>query len=188
MSWRCPQTYSEACDSIVRGWCFKSVQLGLVGESIGVLSDAGRYLPNVQRDRMAGEIIASNRLQHQRYMAKGRCYEADDVVYFATGDGRALAYVTRGGCVAVNANCRRDVRLRIALARVMPALQSLGKRNAAKPAVATGPGRMPSWSTWAHAPTAFCSRSQLRIYRAGAGTSALMSSPCKSLTVNDTSK
>jgi hypothetical protein len=131
MSWRSPQTYSEANDSIIRGWCFKSAQLGLVGESIGVLSDAGRYLPNVQRDRMAGEIIASNRMQRQRYMAKGRCYEADDVVYFVTGDGRALGYVTRGGCVAVNRELPLG-RLRFALACIMPALQTLGSRNAAK--------------------------------------------------------
>lgn len=131
MSWNAPQDYTEATGSIVRGWCFKSVRLGLVGESIGALSDAGRYLPNTQRDRMAGEIIASNRLQHQRYMAKGRCYEADDVVYFVTCDGRALAYVTRGGGVAVNRELPPG-RLRFALATVMPALQSLGKRNAAK--------------------------------------------------------
>jgi hypothetical protein len=115
----------------VRGWCFKSVRLGLPGESIGALSDAGRYLPNTQRDRMAGEIIASNGLQHQRYMTKGRCYEADDVVYFVTGDGRALAYVTRGGGVAVNHELQPG-RLRFALARVMPALQALGNRDAAK--------------------------------------------------------
>jgi hypothetical protein len=126
-----PQDYTEATGSIVRGWCFKSVRLGLAGESIGVLSDAGRHLPNTQRDGMAAEIIASNRLQHQRYMANGRCYEADDVVYFVTGDGRALAYVTRGGGVAVNPELPPG-RLRVALARVMPALQALGKRNAAK--------------------------------------------------------
>jgi hypothetical protein len=132
MSWNAPQNYAEALWSIERGWCFSSALLGLAGESIGVLSDAGRYLPNTQRDRMAGEIIASNRLQHQRYMAKGRCYEADDVVYFVTGDGRALAYVTRGGGVAVNRELPPG-RLRLALAGVMPALQALGKRNAAKP-------------------------------------------------------
>ena len=57
VSWNAPQDYTEATGSIVRGWCFKSVRLGLAGESIGALSDAGRYLPNTQRDRMAGEIM-----------------------------------------------------------------------------------------------------------------------------------
>lgn len=131
MSWNAPQNYAEALWSIERGWCFSSALLGLAGESIGVLSDAGRCLPNWQRDRMAGEIIASNRLQHQRYMAKGRRYETDDIVYFVTCDGRALAYVTRGGGVAVNRELPPG-RLRFALATVVPALQTLGNRNAAK--------------------------------------------------------
>jgi hypothetical protein len=128
MSWSCPQTYSEACDSIVRSWCFESATLGLAGESIGVLSNAGRHLPTAQRDRMAGEIIASNRLQYQRYIAKNRCYDADDVIYFVTGGGRALAYVTRGGAITVNRELPPG-RLRVALAHVMPALQALGKRK-----------------------------------------------------------
>ena len=145
MSWNAPQNYAEALWSIERGWCFSSALLSLAGESIGVLSDAGRCLPTWQRDRMAGEIIASNRLQHQRYMAKGRRYETDDVVYFVTRDGRALAYVTRGGAVTVNLAyvARGGVVTvnhtllsgseRFALMRIMPALQALAKRYAATP-------------------------------------------------------
>src|SRR5271166_1661887 len=144
MSWNAPQNYAEALWSIERGWCFSSALLGLAGESIGVLSDAGRCLPTWQRDRMAGEIIASNRLQHQRYMAKGsRCYEADDVVYFVTRGGRALAYVTRNGVVTVNLayvarggvvtvnHTLLSSSERVALMRIMPALQALAKRYAA---------------------------------------------------------
>ena len=55
MSWNAPQNYAEALWSIERGWCFSSALLGLAGESIGELSDAGRCLPTWQRDRMAGK-------------------------------------------------------------------------------------------------------------------------------------
>ena len=130
MSWNAPQNYAEALWSIERGWSFSSALLGLAGESIGVLSDAARRLPTWQRDRMAGEIIASNRLQHQRYMGKGRRYDNDDVVYFVTCDGRALAYVTRGGVVTVNRELPPG-RGQFAVNRIMPALEVLAKQYAA---------------------------------------------------------
>ena len=57
---------------------------------------------------------------------------ADDVYYFVTRDGNALAYVTRAGRVVVNPRVKSGARRYVdALRRVYPALQAQAARRQA---------------------------------------------------------
>lgn len=129
MSWNSPQTWAEALDSVRLGYSFNARQLGIAGDRAdavcGHYSTRGALSGHL--DDFAHRIIESNDQLHERYMASNRwqAERPDDVSYFVTRDGNALAYVTRAGDVVVNPMVDRgaDRRFVDAVRRLLPALQ-----------------------------------------------------------------
>jgi hypothetical protein len=127
MSWHRPRNWTEALACVESALCFHAPRIGVGGESIAVCSDARRYLRHV--DGLGQEVIASNDRLHIDYLAHGRrqCLQPTDVVYMVTRDGRALAAVTRTGGIKLNDELPSG-HLRFALARLLPALDTLAKK------------------------------------------------------------
>ena len=137
MSWNAPTNWSEALASIERGFGFNSASLRVSGDTAAAVCGhlSTRAVLSGHLDEFAHTIIASNDDLHARYMlhdASMPVERADDVYYFVTRDGNALAYVTRAGRVVVNPRVKSGARRYVdALRRVYPALQAQAARRQA---------------------------------------------------------
>lgn len=135
MSWYNPQTWAEVTAAIHAGYVFNSTRLGVKADHAHLVCGhySTRAMLSGHLDDFAKHIIESNDGVHERYMSSDR-YQAqrpDDVAYFVTRDGNALAYITRAGDVVLNP--RTDVglpRYRNALRHLEPALKTLATRAA----------------------------------------------------------
>ena len=132
--WHNPRTLSAVAYSVAHGWGFHSTRLLVRADSVEVMS----YGPGMTgtraltRDLFGLNILESARRYSERYMATDR-YQSqrdDDVKYWVSRDGVALALMRRDGTVEVNPELPDDRRINNALAVVRPALDELVARRA----------------------------------------------------------
>jgi hypothetical protein len=132
MSWQSPTNWSETISSVAAGYSFNAKTLKVRGNYIAVLTDVRRDGALYGHlDDFAREIIAANERQTQHYMSgNGRFINGNDIVYYVSRDGNALAYVTRDGQVRINERAVQGLpRYADAINRLMPALEAYAAKR-----------------------------------------------------------
>lgn len=99
MSWNCPQTLTEALESIKVGFSIQS-HLGVKAAPIWVLTDVTNMF--TKSDDFSNDLVRRNWSQKDRYMRDGRRFVSDDLVYVVARDGVALVGLLRNGTILTN--------------------------------------------------------------------------------------
>lgn len=136
MGWHSPKTWAEIAATIEYGLWFNSSQLVVQAHFAHRVcgQDSTRGVLYGHLDDFAHRIIESNDDLHSRYTTAGfnrvTAERDDDVTYFVTRDGNAIAYLTRVNEVVINPQAERGLpRYRNAVRHLRPALEVLASKR-----------------------------------------------------------